>query len=58
MNKGQGVEFDHPYKLMTKLNNDKEITNKKGFFSKMVMSTGKETAESLFKIAMDNYFNS
>ena len=52
MDKGYGEEFDHPFKLLVNdPENDNEITNIEGFFAKMIMATGKETAESLFKIA-------
>lgn len=52
MDKGKGEEFDHPFKLLVNdPENDTEITNRDGLLSKMLLATGKETAESLFKIA-------
>lgn len=53
MNKGEGKEFDHPYKLLVEdaeIDNT-EITNKEGYFSKMLKSSGKQTCKSLFDIA-------
>jgi ATP-binding cassette subfamily C (CFTR/MRP) protein 4 len=44
MDKGRGVEFDHPFKLLTKGDDDQEITNDT-FFAKMVKATGEETAK-------------
>ena len=56
MDKGRGEEFDHPFKLLCNdPENDTEITNKEGLLSKMIMATGKETAESLFNIAKQKY---
>jgi len=48
MNKGEGLEFDHPYKLMVKEEGDNEMTNPSGYFSKMVVATGPDSADSLF----------
>ena len=43
MDKGRGVEFDHPFKLLTQADDDQEINNDT-FFAKMVRATGEETA--------------
>jgi len=43
MNNGMGEEYDHPYRLLVKNVGDSSITNKEGFFSKMLAATGKET---------------
>jgi hypothetical protein len=51
MNNGTMEEFDHPFKLLAKNDDDEEITNKEGFFAKMLFASGDETANSLFKIA-------
>ena len=53
MNKGEGKEFDHPYKLLVEdpEADNTEITNKEGYFSKMLKSSGKQTSKSLFEIA-------
>ena len=56
MNKGLGVEFNHPFKLLTENDTDTSITKKDadgndGYFAKMVKATGEETAQSLFQIA-------
>jgi ATP-binding cassette, subfamily C (CFTR/MRP), member 4 len=42
MHEGQGVEFDHPFKLMAKNETDSEITNENGYLAKMVKASGKE----------------
>ena len=57
MNKGRAEEYDHPFKLLVKDTNDTTITNREGFFSKMVLATGKKTAQSLFEIARMKYMN-
>ena len=51
MSGGSATEFDHPFKLLTLNDSDTEITNKDGYFSKMIFATGDETARSLFEIA-------
>ena len=48
MSNGQNQEFDHPYKLLALNENDDSITNKEGYFSKMLQATGEETAHGLF----------
>lgn len=56
MDKGTCDEFDHPFKLLVKdPDNDTEMTNTDGLFAKMIQATGKDTAASLFSIAMNNY---
>lgn len=57
MSKGSLIEFDHPYKLLVKEVGDNTITNYTGYFSKMVLATGIETAQSLFEIAQNSYYN-
>ena len=57
MDKGHGVEFDHPYNLLVEDSGDSSIT-KEGFFSKMVKATGEETADSLFNIAKEKFESS
>lgn len=57
MREGRGQEFDHPYCLLVSQIGDTEITSKDGYFAKMVLSTGSETAQSLFDIARQNYFD-
>jgi ATP-binding cassette subfamily C (CFTR/MRP) protein 4 len=44
MDKGRGVEFDHPFKLLAQNDTDEEINNET-FFTKMVKATGEETAK-------------
>jgi len=51
MDKGSHKEYDHPFKLLAKRNEDTEITKLNGSFAKMVLANGKETAQSLFDIA-------
>ena len=53
MNNGYGEEFDQPYRLLVKADGDQDITNTDGYFAKMVMATGAETAQSLFQIAKE-----
>ena len=41
MSNGEGIEYDHPMKLLAlDAENDTEITNSEGYFSSMVQSTG------------------
>jgi len=51
MSDGLGEEYDHPFKLLTQSDDDEEITNREGYFAKMVLATGKESAKQLFDIA-------
>lgn len=56
MHKGEAMEFDHPFKLLTNDEQDSEITKtnedgSEGYFAKMVKATGDETAKQLFEIA-------
>mmetsp|Transcript_1499 Transcript_1499/g.2645 ORF Transcript_1499/g.2645 Transcript_1499/m.2645 type:complete len:147 (-) Transcript_1499:51-491(-) len=57
MNNGFGEEFDHPYNLLVTDSEaeNETITNHDGYFSKMILATGEETAKSLFQIAKSNY---
>lgn len=53
MDKGEAVEYDHPFKLLAQDEGDEGITKKgkdgeDGFFAKMVKATGEETSNSLF----------
>jgi ABC-type multidrug transport system fused ATPase/permease subunit len=40
MDNGRVIEFNHPYMLLVNSDKDTEITNKSGYFSKMVLATG------------------
>lgn len=56
MDKGEGKEFDHPFKLLVENDEDDHITKlnedgEDGFFAKMVKATGEESSQSLFEIA-------
>jgi ATP-binding cassette subfamily C (CFTR/MRP) protein 4 len=51
MSEGLAEEYDHPFKLLVKHESDTTITNKNGYFARMVLATGKETSISLFEIA-------
>ena len=55
---GQAMEFNHPYYLMVNKTGDESITRPNGYFSKMVLETGPETAISLFEMAHDSFDNS
>lgn len=55
MDQGKGKEYDHPFKLLVKDNQDREITNEKGYLSKMVQATGKKTSMQLFNIARSTF---
>ena len=50
-------EYGHPYKLLVQQEGDKTISNLKGQFAKMVVSTGMENAHTLFEIAEKSYQN-
>ena len=39
---GRGVEYGHPFKLLTHDENDKQITNTEGNFATMVKASGSE----------------
>ena len=54
MHSGEGVEFDHPFKLLVKSDTDTSITSD-GFFAKMLQASDSQTANSLFQIARQNY---
>ena len=44
MKNGVSEEFDHPFKLLAKDAADDSITNTDGYFAKMVLAAGAETA--------------
>lgn len=60
MDKGEAVEFNHPFKLLAENDEDDAITKKgedgeDGFFAKMVKATGEDTSNSLFQIAKEKF---
>ena len=55
MSDGQGVEYDHPFMLLVEDVEDDGITQDEGYFAKMVMATGTQSANSLFNIAKEKY---
>lgn len=57
MTEGKAGEFAHPYRLLVQNIGDDTITNQDGLFAKMIMATGFETAQSLFEIAKQQYYN-
>ncbi len=57
LNKGKKQEYSHPYKLLVEQEGDKTVTNLKGQFARMVVSTGVESAQTLFEIAEKSYMN-
>jgi ABC-type multidrug transport system fused ATPase/permease subunit len=44
MEKGAFAEYDIPFKLMSNSDSDNQITKTDGWLSKMVLSTGEDTA--------------
>jgi ABC-type multidrug transport system fused ATPase/permease subunit len=44
MSEGLGEEYDHPFKLLAKHESDTTITNRSGYFAKMVLASGEDTA--------------
>ena len=57
MGDGLAKEFDHPYRLLVERVGDATITNHEGIFSRMVLATGIETAQSLFEMARQHYWD-
>ena len=56
MSGGTGVEYDHPFKLLVEdPTADECITKDDGYFAKMILATGLQSAEALFKIAKEKY---
>ena len=55
LDKGTKIEFDEPYKLLTKNVGDETLTNTDGHFASMVMNTGPKTTQRIVKIARDAY---
>lgn len=55
MDKGQVVEFDHPYKLLVNSIGDNTITKKNGVFASMVRETGTRQTAVIFQIAKFSY---
>jgi hypothetical protein len=56
MSEGQGLEYDHPFNLLTKDNTDSEITRFESHFAQMVKASGDEAANQFFLTAKDNFF--
>ena len=56
LDRGRKVEFDEPYKLLVKNIGDTQLTNLKGHFSVMVQNTGPISAQKIFEIALESYF--
>ena len=55
MSDGEVVEYNHPFKLLTREDSDLSITRRDGYFGKMILANGEESAMHLFKVARDNY---
>jgi ATP-binding cassette subfamily C (CFTR/MRP) protein 4 len=55
LEKGQMIEFDHPYVLLVRKIGDKSITRTDGLFAQMVLKNEADVAEKIFRIAYDNY---
>ena len=54
LEKGNLAEFDHPFKLLALVDEDKEIT-RNSIFAKLVQNTGKESAQKIFDISKTFY---
>ena len=57
MDSGEVKEFDSPYNLLTKNENDEEITNVDSIFAQMVLATGKESSKYLFDESKKKYLS-
>ena len=55
MDNGRALEYDHPFKLLVNNINDKRITNKKGYFAKLVKEAGPEQSQSIFGLTRKLY---
>jgi len=55
LDKGTKIEFDEPYKLLTKNVGDSTLTNPTGHFASMVMNTGPKTTQRIVDIAREAY---
>jgi len=55
LDKGKRIEFDEPYKLLTKNVGDETLTNTTGHFASMVMNTGPKTTQRIVNIARETY---
>jgi ATP-binding cassette subfamily C (CFTR/MRP) protein 4 len=55
MSNGEALEFEHPFKLLVNSVDDSNISNTEGYFAKMVLATGGDTALQLFEIAKQKY---
>jgi ATP-binding cassette subfamily C (CFTR/MRP) protein 4 len=55
LDKGRRIEFDEPYKLLTKNIGDETLTNPTGHFASMVMNTGPKTTQRIVNIARESY---
>ena len=55
LEKGMSKEFDHPFNLLVKEENDKEITQE-SFFAELVRNTGEAVSKQIFDLAREKYF--
>ena len=58
VDEGKLQEYSHPYKLLVEQEGDKTITNIRGQFARMIISTGIENAHTLFELAEKSYQSS
>ncbi len=57
MDKGTVAEFDKPFALLCHdVNEDKEVSQDRGLFAKMVSHTGEQNSEKIFLIAKEKFF--
>jgi len=56
MANGQGLEYDHPFNLLTRSNSDTEVTRTESHFAQMVKASGDEAANQFFLTAKDSFY--
>lgn len=55
MKDGTSVEFGHPYRLLVENEGDETISNFNGHFARSLISTGVDSAQTLFELAEESY---
>ena len=57
LGEGKVLEFEHPFRLLVKNEEDEKISNQEGHFAQMVLATGRENAAALFKAARESFYS-